>query len=91
MRPLRFELASKTGGKEVWEGSYFGGRTLADSLQTGGLETCGRRRSRRSTLVHPQGYTTEGEGQEKQYLKGTGYLKVRFIATCKVIIIFFIL
>ena len=37
------------------------------------------------------GYTTEGEGQEKQYLKATGYLKVRFIATCKVIIIFFIL
>ena len=53
MRPLRLELASKMGVKEVWEGSYFKG-TLPDSLQTGGLETCGLRRSRRSTLVHPQ-------------------------------------
>ena len=85
MRPLRFELASKTGGKEVWEWSYFGGRTLADSLQTGGLETLCTR------SCAPAGYTTEGGGQEKQYLKATGYLKVRFIATCKVIIIFFIL
>ena len=54
MRPLRLELASKMGVKEVWEGSYFKGGTLPDSLQTGGLETCGLRRSRRSTLVHPQ-------------------------------------
>ena len=49
MKPLRIELASKMGGKEVWEGSYFRGRTLTDSLQTGGHENCGRRRSRRST------------------------------------------
>ena len=34
MGPLRFELASKTGRKEVWDGSHFRARTLADSLQT---------------------------------------------------------
>ena len=33
-RPLTFQLANKTGEKEVFEGSYFRGRALADSLQT---------------------------------------------------------
>lgn len=33
-RPLTFQLVNKTGEKEVWEGSYFRGRALADSFQT---------------------------------------------------------
>ena len=59
MRPLRLELASKMGVKEVWEGSYFRGRTLADSLQTGGLETCGLRQSCRSRLHNWKGRAGE--------------------------------
>ena len=51
---LEIRTSEQNGVKEVWEGSYFKGRILPDSLQTGGLETCGLRRSRRSTLVHPQ-------------------------------------
>ena len=39
----------------------------------------------------PAGYTTLGEEQEKKHwkLKATGYLKVRFIATCKFMIILY--
>ena len=33
-RPLTLQLVNKTGEKEAWEGSYFRGRALADSLQT---------------------------------------------------------
>ena len=96
MGPLRFELASKTGWKEVWEGSHFRGRTLVDSLQTS-CTLASRVGSKPAGFAAPVGavlctrrlHNCRRRAGEK-YWKAIGYLKVRFIATCKFIIFFYI-
>ena len=93
-RPLRFELASKTGSKEVWEGSHFRGRTLADSLQTSctlasrvGSKPAGFAAPVSAVLCTRRLHNCRRRAGEK-YWKAIGFLKVLFIATCKFVIFF---
>ena len=86
MRPLRFELASKRAERRSERGLILG----VEPHKRMGSKPTGFAAPVLSLLCTRRLHNCRGRTGER-HLKATGYLKVRFMATCKVKIIFFIL